>query len=92
MAERNFPNPHQAVAYAVFDKTTQLCPRCDGYGWRDSTKKKARFLCDLCHGIGNIGGDIVEMRSTAARGGSSEKLLALAKEKRLRAEGRPANM
>ena len=82
--------PNNASTYGVYDPTTQLCPRCGGYGWNHQSngRETAKYTCMTCEGIGSVGGDLVEVRKTGA-GGSSQKLLELAKQKKLKpSEGR----
>ena len=75
-----------ASSYAVFSHPTQLCLKCDGYGYIEylNRGRTVRQPCQTCEGIGNVGGDIIEMRTTGAKAGVSAQLLEATRRKRLK--------
>lgn len=84
-----------ASSYSVYDTSTYLCPKCDGYGWIHVMRRNGsplRCPCQTCEGIGAVGGDVIEVRSTltgqSIRGGNRLASTRL-EPKRRESEGRP---
>jgi DnaJ-class molecular chaperone len=78
-----------ASSYAVYNHTTQLCHKCDGYGYIEylNRGRTIRQPCQTCEGIGNVGGDIIEMRTTGPRAKASDQLLDAVRKRKLKEAG-----